>query len=205
MGLFGYAYDTTTVSLVLDALGLARERGLLLRLTLLGAPGERSPAGDRWRRLARERDLDEALSFSGTLPAQELSDRLAACEVLLFADPIGPTSRKTTLAASLAAGRPVIALDGPQRWAELAESEAALIVAPNADRLAGALGELLSDERRRRTLGARGRELAECAGARSARIVAELLAEVVVEGGVANEALDQAGARSSSRAERAIR
>ena len=180
LGLFGYSYDTATISLVLDALRLLRERGLPARLVLLGAPGARSEPGERWLELAREHGVDEALSFSGTLSAQELSDRLAACEILLFADRVGPTSRRTTLAASLACGRPVVALDGPQRWPELVEREAARLAAPTAQALAGALEALLVDERLRESLGARGRDFAERMGlARSARIVAALLEETV--------------------------
>ncbi len=195
VGLFGYGYNEATAALVLDALRLLRGRALPLRLVLLGAPGERSPAGERWARLARARGVREALSFSGALPAQELSDRLAACEILLFADPIGPTSRKTTLAASLSAGRPVLALDGPQRWPELIAAEAARVVEPSAEALATALGELLADEQLRESLGARGREFAERVGlARAARVVAELLARV----------LAQVGARAGSQAERAL-
>ena len=107
VGLFGYSYQGAAVSLVLDAIAQLRAGGTDVRLRLLGAPGPDSAQGGRWRELARERGIEEALSFSGALPAQELSDELAACEVLLFADAAGPSSRKTTLAASVASGRPV--------------------------------------------------------------------------------------------------
>ncbi len=180
VGMFGYSYDADTVALVLDALGSVRERGLPARLGLLGAPGAGSTPAERWLEQARVRGLVDALSFSGRLSAQALSDQLAACEILLFADPAGPTSRKTTLAASLAAGRPVVALDGPQRWEELVEREAARVVAPTAQELAGALEQLLADERSRDSLGARGHEFAERMGlAHGAQLVAGLLAEVV--------------------------
>jgi glycosyltransferase involved in cell wall biosynthesis len=195
LGLFGYSFDATTVSLILDSLRLLDERGLPVRLLLLGAPGASSGSGLRWIEHARERGVGEALTFSGTLAAQELADRLAACEILLFVDPAGPTSRKTTLAASLASGRPVLALDGPQRWLELIESEAAHVVTPSAEALADALRTLLADARLRESLGARGHEFAQRMGLQhSARIVGDLLGEV----------LDQATARSSSHVERAL-
>ena len=76
----------------------------------------------------REGRVGDALSFSGPLPAQDLSDELAACDLLLFADDPGPSSRKGTLAASLASARPVIAIDGPQGWSELAEAGAVRVV-----------------------------------------------------------------------------
>lgn len=160
LGLFGYAYGEPTIAIVLDAIRRLGERGAPVRLELLGAPGPASGAGRAWAEAARARGLADALSFSGTLAPQALSDALAACELLLFVDPIGPNSRKTTLAAALAAGRPVVALDGPRRWRELLDAEAARVVAPSASALADGLAALLDDEAARCALAARGREFA---------------------------------------------
>jgi glycosyltransferase involved in cell wall biosynthesis len=160
IGMFGYSYEAAGVSLVLDAIATLRGRGLDPALLLLGAPGRSSEAGERWVQAARTRDLGDAISFSGRLPAQSLSDELAACDVVLFADPAGPSSRKTTLAASLASGRPVVAIDGQLRWSQLVSSDAARVVAPTPIALADAIGELLLDGDRREELGARGREFA---------------------------------------------
>jgi glycosyltransferase involved in cell wall biosynthesis len=180
IGLFGYSYDEATVAKIIGALKLLGERDLDARLVLLGAPGADSPTGARWRRRARAEGVDEALTFSGTLSAQELADRLAGCQILLFADPAGPTSRKTTLAASLVSGRPVVALDGPRRWAELIDAEAAWVVAPNGEALADAVQALMADERLRESLGQRGWDFGESQGIeRSASVVAELLRECV--------------------------
>lgn len=202
LGLFGYSYGETTVLTVLDALRILERRGLPVRLELLGAPGAHSVTGKRWLDLARERGLEQAPTFSGTLSPQGLSDRLAACEILLFTDPAGPTSRKTTLTASLASGRPVVGLDGPQRWPELVESEAVSVVAPNAEALAGELQTLLADDSLRETLGEHGHRFAERFGvAHSARVVARLLREV------AGEWIQPAVARggeASSHTERAL-
>jgi glycosyltransferase involved in cell wall biosynthesis len=161
VGMFGYSYEGAAVTLVLDAIRALRMRGLDVELSLLGAPGPSSSAGESWRAAARSRGLTDALSFSGALPAQVLSDSLSACDVLLFADTSGPSSRKTTLAASLASGRPLVAIDGRRRWSELVRSDAARVVAPTSDALADAVGELLADEVGREALGARGREFAE--------------------------------------------
>jgi glycosyltransferase involved in cell wall biosynthesis len=181
IGLFGYSYQGTAVSLVLDAISQLVERGVDLQLLLLGAPGRASPAGEEWLSEAATRELSGVLSFSGILPAQELSDTLAGCEVLLCADTSGPSSRKGTLAGSLASGSPVIAIDGPNRWTELIESGGARVVAPTPAALADAVGELLDDERARKALGARGRLFAEQESGvgHSAEIVSDLLGEVL--------------------------
>ncbi len=181
VGLFGYAYEGIPIALVLDALQSLADRVGEVRLVLLGAPGADSPAGRAWLDAARTRDMTRALVFSGTLPAQDLSNALARCEVLLFADPSGPTSRKTTLAAALASGRPVVALDGPRTWRELADSEAAVVAAPTVTGLTGALARLLEDRPAREALGERGRSFADRAmsAERSAGVVREMLAALV--------------------------
>jgi glycosyltransferase involved in cell wall biosynthesis len=161
LGLFGYGHEGVDVATVLDALAEVRARAGEVRLSLLGAPGEPSPAASRWRREAGRRGLGEAIEFSGRLPSQELADALAASDVLLFAERGGPTSRKTTLAASLASGRPVVALDGPDSWPQLAGAGGAVIVAPWSRALADAIVVLLEDRAASERQGQLGRSFAE--------------------------------------------
>ncbi len=177
VGIFGYSYDGSAAALVMEAVRLLREDGRDLELRLLGAPGESSPVGRTWREAARARGVSDALTFSGILAAQELSDALGASDVLLFADPPGPTSRKGTLAGSLASGRPLVAVDGPSSWPELADSQAVLMAQPTPESLASALGSLLDDAALRESLGARGRSFAnESMGlGRTADLAGELL------------------------------
>jgi hypothetical protein len=161
VGVFGYAYQGAATALVLDAIASLSGHGLAVRLALLGAPGPDSDAGEQWRAAARARGIEELLRFDGPLPAQELSDALAACDVLVMCDASGPTSRKGTLAASLASGSAVVALDGPRTWPELVGDGAVELVGASAEDLAGALERLLADGDRRRQLGTRGRAFAE--------------------------------------------
>ena len=181
LGLFGYAHEGVAVDIVLDALRLLRDDGEELALVLLGAPGRESPAGARWQQAAAERGLAGALEFSGQLPAQDLADELGRSTVILFAERGGPTSRKTTLAASLGSGRPVVALDGRNSWLELLEARAAVVVPPDARSLASDLGRLLADADERARQGERGRTFAqrEMSVEQSARIVGDALARAV--------------------------
>jgi glycosyltransferase involved in cell wall biosynthesis len=160
VGLFGYSSEEA-VPLVLDAADLLLERGVGVRLELLGAPGRDSSAADMWLAAAARRGIEERLSFTGVLPAQSLSNALAACDVLLFTDSAGPSPRKGTLAASLASGSAVLSVDGPQLWPELVESRALEVVPRSSAAMADAIERLLADEDRRRALGARGRAFAE--------------------------------------------
>ncbi len=179
VGLFGYSYQGAALALVLDAFALLAERGLHAELALLGAPGRSSPVAAEWLAEARARGIEHALRFSGTLPAQQLSNALAACDLLLFVDAAGPSSRKGTLAASLASGSPVLALDGPRRWEDLVRADAAAVVAPTAQAVADGVRELLADDTARAALGARGRRFAQerMGVARTAVAVRELAAK----------------------------
>jgi glycosyltransferase involved in cell wall biosynthesis len=202
IGLFGYSYEGAALSLVLDAIALLAKRGVAPRLVLLGAPGRTAAVAGTWRREARARGIEHALEFSDTLPAQDLSDALAACDLLLFVDAAGPSSRKGTLAASLASGRPVLAIDGPRRWLELVWAEAAAVVEPTALALADAMDELLGDDAAREALGARGRAFAEerMGVARTAEAVRKLL-----DGVHAGSATAPSAAPLSSQLARAAR
>jgi len=180
IGLFGFAHEGVNMALVLDALRLLQDRGVKSELLLVGAPGRSSAAGESWLDAARARGIAHPPAFSGVQSAQDLADTLSGCELLLSADRIGPTSRRGTLAASLAAGRPVVALDGRHSWRELRESGAALLVDPVADALAGAIAGLIEDEGARSVLMRRSRDFARQSMSvdRSARVVGGLLHEV---------------------------
>jgi glycosyltransferase involved in cell wall biosynthesis len=180
VGLFGYSSEEA-VPLVLDAVHRLLQRGLGLRLMLLGAPGRASSAGEMWLAAAARREMEEQVSFTGVLPAQSLSNALAACDVLLFTDSAGPSPRKGTLAASLASGSAVVAVDGPQLWRKLVEADALELVQPTSGALADGIGRLLADEDRRRALGARGRAFADrqMGLGRSAEGVGALLGELL--------------------------
>ena len=184
VGLFGYSYQGAAISLVVDAIGRLQEQGVSVRLRLLGAPGPSSPAGEAWIAQARARGVGEALDFSGALPAQELSDALAACELLLFVDTAGPSSRKGTLAASLASGSPVVALDGPMAWRALVDDGAIRVAEPTPQALAETIAVLLADEGARSALGARGRSFyeREMSLSRTAHVATTLLGEVISAG-----------------------
>ncbi|HUA11753.1 MAG TPA: glycosyltransferase [Solirubrobacteraceae bacterium] len=178
LGLFGWALAPDARELVLGALAGVRRR-LPVELRLLGAPGEESEGAASWRHDAERHRVADALSFSGALPAQELADELARADVLLYADPTGPAGRKGTLAGDLAAGRPLIALEGRRTWRALEESGAVIVVPRAADALAAAVLELFGDAPRREEMGAlaAGFYAREMAVERTASAVRELLAE----------------------------
>lgn len=181
VGLFGYAYEPHILALVTGAMRLLERAGAGARLLLIGAPGRDSPAGSEWLAAARTAGLAHTPEFSGILSRQALADLLASCDVLLSAEPSGPTSRKTTLAASLASGRPLVALHGRRTWEELVSAQAALVAAPDAHALADALASVLADRDAGRRLGERGQAFAArtMTPERNAAVIAGLLGELL--------------------------
>lgn len=151
VGLFGYGSPGMQPALVTQAAALVAGRMPSLRLRLIGAPGRDSESGREWERAAAGAGLDH-LEFTGTLPPNELAEAIAATDVVVFPDECGPTSRKTTLAACLAAGRAVVALDGPQRWPALDQAGAVVVTRSTPEDLARELERLLRDDRGRREL-----------------------------------------------------
>lgn len=184
LGLFGYSYQGAAFALTLDALSDLRSHGLAAQLRLVGGPGPTSSAGRMWLAEARARDLEGALSFTGALDPQALSDALVDCEVLLCADAGGPSQRKGTLAASLASGRPVVAIDGPLTWAELIRSAALSLSDATPRALAAEIESLLLDPDAQDALGARGRAFSErqMGVERTARATRKLLDELLGAG-----------------------
>src|SRR5581483_8510836 len=175
LAMFGYPHDSSA-EVILRALSRLSDPGAPV-LRLVGAPGSDSQVGAAWRASAARLGLGERLSFTGVLDPQALSDALAGADLILFSDPPGPTSRKGTLAGSLASGTAVLALDGPSTWTELREAGALSIVAREESSLAHEIARMLGDEHARAELGARGKRFAEAAMGvhRTAVAVGELL------------------------------
>jgi glycosyltransferase involved in cell wall biosynthesis len=181
IGLFGYGYDGAAVTLMVRAVQRLAAQGANVRLMLFGVAGRSATVAEACLAAARSRNIESLLSISGFQPAQELSNALAACDVLLFPDRYGPTSRKGTLAAAIASGTPVVALEGPGTWPDLVEADAVQLARPTPEAVADATRALLEDADGRAALGMRGRVFAEghMSLARSAQTVVALLEDVI--------------------------
>jgi glycosyltransferase involved in cell wall biosynthesis len=114
---------------------------------------------DELQSLAQRLGVASRIQFKGWMGAEELADELANASVLavpsVWPEPFGIVGIE-----ALAAGRPAIgsATGGIVDW--LQDGVCGLQVAPgDADALALALGELLDDPDRQRTMGAAGRDV----------------------------------------------
>jgi len=127
----------------------------------LGAAEVTSPGARPWLEMGAAAGIGDRIEFTGVVDAEELSRRLRACDLIVFVNEEGPSSRKTTLAAAMAHGMPIVALDGPEQWRELRDARAVEISPPRAAALSAVVGGLLADDRRRQELAARARAFYE--------------------------------------------
>jgi glycosyltransferase involved in cell wall biosynthesis len=116
------------------------------------------PKADEWRELTKEYGVTDRIRWAGY--RTDVDNFLAGCDV--FAHPSLSDAFPTVLLEAMAAGLPVVASDvgGIPEIVEPGET-GVLVPAGDASRLAAAIQDLLSDRRRARDMGDRGRLVAE--------------------------------------------
>ncbi|HVX19868.1 MAG TPA: glycosyltransferase family 4 protein [Acidimicrobiales bacterium] len=166
VGVFGY--QPVAAGLVIDAFVRLRHHRPDAELWLIGAPGADSDVGRTWSRAADRAGAGTAVHFTGVLQGGTLALQLAACDLGVFHDGAGPSSRKGSLAALLHAGLPTVAVDGADTWPELARERPVVLVAAQADQVARALVHLADEPESRSTLAQRARNFYDRHQSRSA-------------------------------------
>jgi hypothetical protein len=147
VGLFSFGAEGLAIELVVGAVADVSRDLPDTHLTLIGAPGSESDVGHAWQRAAEA--VGCPIEFTGIADEAEVSRQLSTCQLVVFGDPAGASSRKTSLAAPLAHGRAVVALTGPHNWDALIEARAVSLVAPTRSVLASELARLLRDDAER--------------------------------------------------------
>jgi glycosyltransferase involved in cell wall biosynthesis len=147
IGVFGYKSGEVDPRTVIDAVALVSRKVEGLRLQLIGAPGPDGEDARAWRLLADAAGV--TLEFTGILEPRELSRCLSRAGLMVFTEGDGPTSRRTTLAASLLHGKAIVAGDGPDTWPALRESEAVCLVGLEAGEISTTVEWLLRDRQAR--------------------------------------------------------
>jgi glycosyltransferase involved in cell wall biosynthesis len=154
VALFGRAHESRAPDYAEAAIAALADSHAPRALTILNlgadAPPVRIPPGVE-------------LSTPGALPAGELSLRLWASDIVLLPLTDGVSTRRGTLMAALAHGRPVLALHGHNTDSVLARARDALALTPVGDpsAYARAAVSLTADRARLREIGDAGRRLYE--------------------------------------------
>jgi glycosyltransferase involved in cell wall biosynthesis len=108
------------------------------------------------RLVARHPALAGRITATGRAPANDVSCWLQACDLLVQPYPDGVTTRRTSVMAGLANGRPVLTVDGPLTEAIWRDSGAVACARGDPAALADMAHRLLHDGAAREALGAQG-------------------------------------------------
>jgi glycosyltransferase involved in cell wall biosynthesis len=128
-----------------------------VRLVLLGAPDRGSGSTARWLDAAAGAGLAD-VEATGVVTPDRYSAWLRRADVVVLPNRQGPSSRKGTLAAALAHGCAVVAVDGLLRWERLVAADAVLLAPPTRAGIAGALRRLRDDPSLRAAYADRARD-----------------------------------------------
>ena len=144
---------------VVIAAGLLRERGVRVRVKLVG----QGPLEGRLREVARKLGVEEDVELAGTIPYAELPAAYRAADVFVMASGPRTTWREQfgfAIVEAMATGLPVIAGDSGSLPEVVADADS-LVVPHDPRRLAERLAALASDPAERRRQGERNRRWAE--------------------------------------------
>lgn len=169
VGIFGWGAFPAEAPVAVDAMMLLEQRiGRSVRLTLIGGDVNGGAAWT-WRQAADKAGLGDRLVFTGRVEAATAAVLLSSLHIYLHPDQAGPAARKTSLAAALQAGLPVVAFEGPETWSALVREQVVRLSLPAAPALAVALAQAFDDDRDDAAAARRRRfydvEMSRCVGA----------------------------------------
>jgi glycosyltransferase involved in cell wall biosynthesis len=138
---------------LVDAVHLLAQRGLQTRCEIIGPDGgELSRARSR----ARELEISERIHFAGALPRAEAMRHLA--EAAIYVQPSAWESFSLTTFEAMARGVPCVVTSASEFATRLREAAAAAVVDPGADRIAGAVEQILRQPVETAAFASRGRD-----------------------------------------------
>lgn len=166
---FGFVHPVKGVRYLLESLRDLRARHPAVHLAVIG--GFTSQAlpqaqADAFRgeltALARRQGVADAVSFTGYLPAAQVSEALHACDVAVLPFCEGVTTKSGALLTTLAHHLPTAVTAPDQPDPEIIDGETVALIAVRRDpaSITRTLDRLLGDEALRRRLARGGRQLA---------------------------------------------
>jgi glycosyltransferase involved in cell wall biosynthesis len=158
IGVIGFASPDAAIPLVADAVRLLRERCRELQLVFVGAPGTDGLASDRWLGVLEASGCSDIAEFNGVRDLQALARDLKRSDIVVLPDCNGPESRRGMIAAALAAGKVVVALDGPETWDLLRRQRGVVLLPEDPEAFASELLRFIADKQARRDQEARAVE-----------------------------------------------
>jgi len=155
----GYLEERKSVSHVIEALALLRERVPSAHLILLGQPRV-AAFGEHLRRLVKQSGLEERVTFAGLVGERGVAEALSRCAVLAL--PSRQETAPTIIQQAMAAGKPVVATRVGGIPDLVADGRTGLLVDyDDRPALAEALAQILQNPMRGKQMGQAGRAEAE--------------------------------------------
>jgi glycosyltransferase involved in cell wall biosynthesis len=150
------SYGTVATRALSETVPVILQRTPNAAVLLLGQHGERFH-----QQLAADHpQLAPRIHATGALSSEALAQHVGACDVLIQPYPDGISSRRTSAMAGLALGVPIVTTAGALTEPLWAETGCVALVSVNDwQRLAEESLRLLSDDRARRDLASRGRDV----------------------------------------------
>ncbi len=149
----GRLHPIKGIERLICAAGELRKQGRPVTVVLAG-PGE-EPYMAELRKLAAAQGVEQDVKFAGMVSGTMKNSLVQACG--LFVLPSHHENFGIVLIEALACGTPVVTTHGVKIWAELERSGGAVITETDPATLAGAIGGLLADPARLKSMGEKGR------------------------------------------------
>jgi len=194
VGYFGFLNASKGVDTLLDAVRIARQKGLPLKLLMIGGQtGASDPANIVYTRevqqMVDDLKLAEHICWTGFVDNHAVSGHLLAADMIALPFRDGVSFRRGSLMAALAHGCPIITTHPEVVTEELRGDVHARLIPPDSPTaLALAIEDLADNPALRRTMGDHARELAaqfawDRIAARTSAFYAELIARKRCAGG----------------------
>ena len=152
LGYFGFLNLSKGGADLMQALKTLRDRGLPVKLLLIGGrTGSSDPTNAEYaaqiERLIESLGVKERVIATGYLEPSAVSRALLMCDVLALPYVDGASLRRGSLLAAIAHGKAIVTTEPRHPIAGLTQNEAAVFVAPNDPRsLANAVQQILQNE-----------------------------------------------------------
>ncbi len=144
------------VDLMFESVPMVMRRNPKARFIIIGGSDNEIVARQNW---LKQRKVDNAVTFVGKVPPDELPNYLAASDILLSPRMAG-VNTPLKLLDYLKAGRAIVATDVPSNTLILDDSTA-IIVSPEAEAFANGICRILDDEKLRLRLARNGKKLSK--------------------------------------------
>jgi glycosyltransferase involved in cell wall biosynthesis len=170
LAFFGFVHPVKGLRYVIEALPSLRATRPDLHLLVVGGFTSQAlpePEARAFRRdldgLARQHGVDDAVTFTGHLPAAEVSEALHAADAAVLPFTAGATTKSGAVLATLAHGLPTAVTLADEPDPQLRDGDTVAVIPARRDTAAVArtLERLLDDAALRRRLADGGRRLAD--------------------------------------------